>query len=72
MYIRRGRERAGFGSSCWKEVQWPSGEWRVPLVLINQDFPAVVTSCIVVLWRAQGVWEAVGGYIGVGECVEFN
>ena len=30
------------------------------------------THCIVVLWHAQGVWEAIGGYIGVGECVEFD
>ena len=27
--------------------------------------------CIVVLWRAWVVWEAVGSYIGVGECVAF-
>ena len=31
-----------------------------------------MSHCIVVLWHAQGVWEAVGGYIRVGECVEFD
>ena len=43
-----GRERACFGSSCWKEVQWPSGEVAgatLPLVGVEMCLGMFVDVC---------------------------
>ena len=39
---------------------------------IQQQLPSGGQQLYSCAWHAQGVWEVVGGYIRVGECVEFD